>query len=95
MIRDQRQLLRHPGQANNGNTDRGPVLKGERSTDQLIVGWCSSHGSPETMEWKGAALSPREKETGLSSQHENRNIHSSWINLAVAGFAMKRNTAIR
>src|SRR5882724_1041381 len=42
----------------------------------------------------GAALSPRERETGSSSQQTRQISTDSWINPAVAGLPSKRHSAI-
>jgi len=73
--------------ANNGNTDRGPVLKVNERADQSIVGLVlHSHGRPRTI---GADrcnfVTKRERDWVEQSANKTEILTDPWINLAVAG----------
>ena len=62
--------------ANDSNADGGPVLKVRESADQSIIRLVShSHGRPRRSEPMGGALSPGERETGLSGQQTRLRYH--------------------
>ena len=50
--------------ANDGNVDQGPVLKVSERADHAIIGWFATMEGQGRSERMGAALSPKEKETG-------------------------------
>src|SRR5882724_6319233 len=82
--------------ANDGNTDRGPVLKVSKRADQSIVGLVlRSHGSPRTIGADGCSfVTKRVRDWVEQSANETEILTDSWINLAVAGLPSKRHNVI-
>jgi len=82
--------------ANDGNADRGPVLKVSERADQSIVGLVfRSHGRPRTIGADGCSfVTKRERDWVEQSANETEILTDSWINPAVAGLPSKRHSAI-
>src|SRR5882672_315798 len=81
--------------ANDGNTDRGPVLKVRDSVDQSIVGLVlHSHGKLKTIGANGwSFVTRRERFCVEPSVNATEVVTDSWIKPAVAGLPSKRNRA--
>src|SRR5882724_9160795 len=82
--------------ANNGNADRGPVLKVSERADQSIVRLVlCSHGRPRTIGADGCSfITKRERDWVKQSANEMEIFTDSWINPAVAGLPSKRHNVI-
>src|SRR5882724_9360714 len=82
--------------ANDGNADRGPVLKVSERADQSIVGLVfRSHGRPRTIGADGCSfVTKRERDWVEQSANETEILTDSWINPAVTGLPSKRHSAI-
>ena len=82
--------------ANNGNTDRGPVLKVRERANQSIIGLVlHSHGRPRMIRADGCSfITKRERDWVEQSANETEILTDSWINLAVAGLPSKRHNII-
>src|SRR5882724_8027190 len=82
--------------ANNGNADRGPVLKVRERANQLIVGLVlHSHGRPRTIRADGCSfITRRERGWVKKSANETEIFTNSWINPAVTGLPSKRHSVI-
>jgi len=83
--------------ANNGNADRGPVLKVSERADQSIIGLVlHSHGRPRTIGADGCNfVTKRERDWVEQSANEMEIFTDSWINPVVAGLPSKRHNVIR
>ena len=82
--------------ANDGNTDRRPVLKVRDSTDQSIVRLVlCNHGRPRTIGAEGCSFITRRERVWVKlSVNKTEIFTDSWINPAIAGLPSKRHKVI-
>src|SRR5882724_11375258 len=82
--------------ANDGNADRGPVLKVSERANQLIIRLVlRSHGRPRTIGADGCSfVTRRERDWVEQSANETEISTDSWINTTVTGLPSKRHNAI-
>ena len=82
--------------ANDGNADRGPVLKVRESADQSIIGLVlHSQGRPKMIGVDGCNFFiKRERYWVKKSANETEIFTDSWINPVVAGLPSKKHNVI-
>src|SRR5882724_2009620 len=82
--------------ANDGNADRGPVLKVSERADQSTVGLVlCSHGRPRTIGVDRCSfITKRERDWVKWSANETEVLTDSWINPAVTSLPLKRHSVI-